>query len=95
MVDEGSFTYILSSLSLKYMDSPKLVTIASQLLAYDRRLGESLRIIPNLPITLGGKTILLDVLVDGLLDLNMLFMHDYVYAMNVVVYTLFQVTYFP
>ena len=45
---------------------------------------------------LGGKSVLVDVIVvQGPLDFNMLLRCDYVYAMNVVVSTLFRVTHFP
>jgi len=46
--------------------------------------------IPQLPITLGGKTVLIDMMVVySHLDFNMLLGHDYVYAMNVVASSLF------
>jgi hypothetical protein len=49
-----------------------------------------------LPILLGGKIVCVDVIVvQGLLDFNMLPGRDYVYAMNVVVSTLFRVMHFP
>ena len=49
-----------------------------------------------MPITLEGKTVCIDVMVvQGPLDFNLLLRHDYVYAMKVVVSTLFRVMYFP
>ena len=55
-----------------------------------------LGILPQLSITLEGKTICIDVqVVQGPLYFNMLLGHDYVYAMKAVVSTLFQVMYFP
>jgi hypothetical protein len=66
------------------------VSATSQLLDFDRRPSEYLGILPQFPITLGGKTILVNmIVVQGPLDFNMLLGHDYVYAMNVVVSTLF------
>jgi hypothetical protein len=92
MVDEGSSTSIISSLTWKALGSPKLLTADSQLLAYDRRPGESMGVLPQLPITLGGKTVLIDMMVvDSPLDFNMLLGRDYVYAMNAVVSSLFRV----
>jgi hypothetical protein len=45
---------------------------------------------------LGGNIVLVDLLVvPGPLDFNFLLGHDYVYAMNVVVSTLFRVMHFP
>ena len=96
MVDEGSSTSIISSLTWKTLGSPKLLTIDSQLFAYDRRPGESMGVLPQFPITLGGKTIFVDMMVVDLpLDFNMLLGHDFFYAMNVVVSSLFQVMCFP
>ena len=47
------------------------------------------------PVTLGGKTVLVDfMLIEVPLDFNMLLGHDYVYAMQAMVSTLFHVMYF-
>ena len=55
-----------------------------------------LGILPQLPITLEGKTVCIDVMiVQGPLDFNLLLGRDYVYAMKVVVFTLFRVIHFP
>jgi hypothetical protein len=78
------------------MGSPKLVLATIQLLDFDRRPSEYLGILPQFPITLGGKNFLVDmIVVDFPLDFNMLLGYDYVYAMNVVVSTLFRVMHFP
>jgi len=51
---------------------------------------------PQLTILLGGKIVHVDVIVvQGPLYFNMLLRHDYVYAMNTVVSTLFWVMHFP
>lgn len=51
---------------------------------------------PNLPIELGDKTILIDVTVmTGPVDYKILLGHDYIYAMNVVVSSLFWVMKLP
>jgi hypothetical protein len=72
------------------------VSATSELLDFDRRPSECLGILPQFPIMLGGKTILVDMLVvSGPLDFNMLLGCDYVYAMNVVVSMLFRVMHFP
>jgi hypothetical protein len=71
------------------------VLATSELLAFDRRPSESLEILPQFPITLGGKTVLVNLLVvPGLLDFDMLLGSDRVYAMNVMVYMLFRVMHF-
>ena len=52
-------------------------------------------IIPQFPISLAGKIVHVDVIVvQGPLDFNILLECDYVYAMNVVVSTLFSVMHF-
>ena len=67
-----------------------------QILAFNRRPTAPLGTLPYLPITLGGKTICIDVMVvQGPLDFNLLLGRDYVYAMKAIMYTLFRVMHFP
>ena len=95
IVDEGSSASILSSSIWKVLGSPELVSSSHELLDFDRRPSEYLGVLPQLRISLGGKTILVDVIVVQCpLDFNMFLGRDYVYAMNVVVSTLFQVMHF-
>ena len=55
-----------------------------------------LGILPQLSITLEGKTVCIDVMVvQGPLYFNLIFGCEYVYAMKFLVCTLFQVIYFP
>ena len=85
----------MSARAWRGMGSPNLVSIASQLLAFDRRTCIALGIIAQTPVTLGGKTVLVDFMViEDPLDFNMLLKRDYVYAIQVVVSTLFHVMYF-
>jgi hypothetical protein len=96
IVDEGASASILSSSVWKVLGSPKIVSASHELLAFDRRPSEYLGVIPQLPISLGGKIVHVDVIVvQGPLDFNMLLGHDYVYVMNFVVSTLFRVMHFP
>jgi hypothetical protein len=96
IMDEGSSTSILSSSVWKVLGSLELVSSSHELLAFDRRPSEYLGVLPQLPILLGGNTVCVDVIVvQGLLYFNMLLVHDYVYAMNVVVSMLFRVMHFP
>ena len=68
----------------------------NHILYFSRRPTASLGILPHLPITLGGKTVCIDVMVvQGPLDFNLLLGHDYVYAMKDVVSMLFRVMNFP
>ena len=96
IVDEGASASILSYLVWKSLGSPEIVTASHELLDFDRSPSEYLGIIPQLFISLGGNNFLVDVIVvQGPLDFNMLIGHDYIYAMNVVVSTLFRVMHFP
>jgi len=78
------------------MVSPQLVSITHHFLDFNRISSEPLGILPQLPITLGGKTVCIDVMVvQGLLDFNLLLGLDCVFSMNVVVSILFRVIHFP
>ena len=77
------------------MGSPSLVLTTSQLQYFDRRTNIALGILPQTPVILSGKTILVDFMViENPLDFNMLLKHDYVYAMQAVVSTVFHAMYF-
>ena len=66
-----------------------------QILDFNRRPTAPLGTLPYFPITLGGKIVCIDVMVvQGPLDFNLLLGRDYVYAMKVVVSTLFRVMHF-
>jgi hypothetical protein len=96
IVDEGASASILSSSVWKVLGSPNLVFASHELLAFDRCPSKYLGVLPQFPISLGGKIVHVDVIVVQVpLDFNMLLGRDYVYAMNVVVSTLFQVMHFP
>jgi hypothetical protein len=72
------------------------VSSSHELLAFDRCPSEYLGVLPQFPISLGGKTVRVDVIVvQGPLDFNMILGRDYVYAMKDVVSTLFRVMHFP
>ena len=95
-MDEGAAVTILSSDVWKALGCPELVSVTNQPVAFDRRPSEPLGVLPQLPISLGGKTVCIDVMVvRGPLDFNLLLGRDYVYAMEVVVSTLFRVMHFP
>ena len=95
IVDEGASVSILSARAWRGMGSPSLVSTASQLLAFDRRTYVALGILAQTPVTLGGKTVLVDFMViEDPLDFNMILGCDYVYAMQDMVSTFFRVMYF-
>ena len=78
------------------MGSPSLLSTASHLLAFDRRTCIALGILAQTPVTLGGKTVLVNFkVIEDPLDFNMLHECDYVYSMKDVVSMLFCVMYFP
>ena len=77
------------------MGSPSLVSTTSQLLEFDRRTYIALGILAQTPVTLGGKTILVDFMViEDPLDFNIILGRDYSYAMQAVVLTFLRVMYF-
>jgi hypothetical protein len=63
IVDEGSSTSILSSSIWKVLGSLELVSSSHEILAFERCTSENLGVLPQLPISLGGKTVLVDVIV--------------------------------
>ena len=93
--DERTSVSFLSTRAWRGMGSPSLVSTASQLLEFNIRISIALGIISQTPVTLGGKTVLVDFMViEDPLDFNMLLGRDYVYAMQAVVSTFFHVMYF-
>jgi hypothetical protein len=96
IVDDGASISILSSTSWKDLGCPQLVSVTQNLLSFNKRTIEHLGILPQLPITLGGKTIYIDVMVvHDPLDFTFLLGRDYVYAMKAIMSTLFRVISFP
>jgi hypothetical protein len=66
------------------------VSTSHEMLAFDIHPSEYFGSLPQLPISIGGNSVLVNVIVvKGLLHFNMLLGCDYVYTMNVVVSTLF------
>jgi hypothetical protein len=72
------------------------VPVIQNLLAFNKRTSQPLGMLPQFPITLGGKNIFIDVMVvRDPLDFSSLLGRDYVYAMKAMVSTLFHVISFP
>ena len=68
----------------------------NQILAFNRRPTAPLGTLPYFPITLGRKTVCIDVMVvQGPLDFNLFLRRDYVYTMKSILSTLFRVMHFP
>jgi hypothetical protein len=96
LIDEGSSVSILSSLAWQALGCPSLAPVTQNLLAFNRRTSQPLGTLPQFPITLGGKTVFIDVMVvQDPLDFSLLLGRDYVYAMKAIVSTLFRVISFP
>jgi hypothetical protein len=83
LIDEGSSISILSSIAWKYLGYPRLVSNTHTLFTFNRRTSHPLGILPRIPVTLGGTTVFVDVIVvQDPLDFNLLLGRDYVYAIN-------------
>ena len=96
IIDEGASVSVLSSTTWQVFGLLLLAPVTQNLLAFNRRTSQPLGILPRLPVTLGGKTVHMDVMVvPGPLDFNMLLGRDYTYAMGALVSSLFHVVCFP
>jgi hypothetical protein len=96
LIDEGSSVSILSSIAWQALGCPPLAPVTQNLLDFNRRTSQPLGTLPQFPVTLGGKTIFIDVMVvQDPLDFSLLLRRDYVYAMKAIVSTLFHVISFP
>jgi hypothetical protein len=66
------------------------------MLAFNRRTSQNLGTLPQFLVTLGGKIVIIDVMVvHNPLDFDLLLGRDYVYSMKAIMSTLFYVIYFP
>jgi hypothetical protein len=96
LIDEGASVSILSSFVWQALGCPQLAPVTQNLLAFNRRTNQPLGTLPRFLITLGGKTVFIDVMVvQDPLDFALLLGRDYVYAMKAIVSTLFHVISFP
>jgi len=96
IIDEGAYVNILSSISWKVLGSPSLFPEMRNLTGFDKGTSRPLGILPNVPITLRGKTVHINVMVvQGPLDYNLLLGRDYIYCMRAIVSSLFRVMCFP
>jgi hypothetical protein len=72
------------------------VPVTHHLWHFNRGPSKPLGILPQLPITLGGKIVCIDVIiVHGPLDFNLLLGQNYAYTIKVSMSTPFQVLHFP
>ena len=95
-MDEGASVSLMPYITWEALGSPQLRLVTQNLLAFDGGACPSLGVLPKFPITLGGKTVYIDVLVTkGVLDFSLLLGRDYIYAMGALVSSLFRVVCFP
>jgi len=86
----------MSISSWKSVGSPKLTESPNTLKDFVGRVFSPLGILKSLPITLEGKNIIVDVeVVDVPLNFNILLVRSWLYAMFVVLSSLFRVNIFP
>lgn len=96
IIDEGASVSILSSIAWKALGSPALLPELRNLSGFDKGTSRPLGILPDVPVTLKGKTVRMNVLVvQGPLDYNLLLGRDYIYCMGAIVSSLFRVMCFP
>jgi hypothetical protein len=92
LIDEGASVSIFSSFAWQALGCPQLAPVTQNLLAFNRRTIQPLGTLPHFPVTLGGKTVIIDVMVVQYpLDFTLLLGWDYVYDMKAIVSTLFRV----
>ena len=96
IVDEGESTCVMSTLVWQNLRSPILQPLSTTLWAYDGHPTKAQGILPHVPITLSGKTTLIDIEVfNAQLDYNLLLGRIYMYAMRAVASTVFCLMMFP
>jgi hypothetical protein len=96
IIDEGASTCIMSKSVWQKLGSPELLPSAITLRAYDGRSAYPEGIFQNVPIELGGKTILIDIeVIEAPLEYNILLGCTYMYAMKAVASSIFRTIMFP
>jgi hypothetical protein len=96
IIDESASTCIMSKTVWQKIGSPELIPSAITLRAYDGQPSSPDGLFQNVPMELGGKTILIDIeVIDAPLDYNILFGCSYMYAMKAVASSIFQTIMFP
>jgi hypothetical protein len=96
IIDEGAATCIMSKTVWKKLGSPELLPSTITLRAYDSRPSSPKGLFQNVPVELGGKTILIDIeVIDAQLDYNIFLGRTYMYAMKAVASSIFRTIMFP
>jgi len=63
IIDEGAFVNIMSAHAWQALGSPQLASMTHNMLAFNKWITHPLGILPSLPVTFGGKTVYIDVMV--------------------------------
>jgi hypothetical protein len=96
VIDEGASTCVMSLNCWKAIGSSSINQSPNTLKAFDGRGFKPFGVLTALPIELEGKTVIVEVeVVDAPLDYNLLLGRSWIYAMSVIVSTLFHVLCFP
>jgi hypothetical protein len=96
IIDEGASTCIMSKSVWQKLGFPELLPSAITLRAYDGRSASPEGIFQNVPIELGGKTVLIDIeVIEAPLEYNILLGRTYMYAMKAVASSIFRTIMFP
>ena len=96
MIDAGTVASMMSLSCSKGLGSLELSQSATMLTYFDGRSFRPYEILPSLKVQLGGKTVAIEVkVVDAPLDYNILLGRNWMYSMQAVASSLFQVVCFP
>jgi hypothetical protein len=96
VVDEGASTCVMSLSYWKGLGSLEIVSLQYMLKAFDGHVFKPHAIVPSFPVTLGGKTVNVEVeVVDAPIDYNLLLGQSWTYAMEAVPSSYFRCIKFP
>ena len=96
VIDEGASTYVMSQAFWLNLGSPTLTLPSNSLKDFDGHTFLPKGYLARFPITLGGKTVTVEVeVVERHLDYNLLLGHSWPYAMNSIVSSVFRLILFP
>jgi hypothetical protein len=96
IIDEGASTCIMSKTVWQKLGSPELLSSAITLRAYDGRSSSPEGLFQNVPVEIGGKTILIDIeVIDAPLEYNILLGRTDMYAMKAVASSVIRTIMFP
>lgn len=95
-MDEGASSYVMSLSCWKGLGSPEIVLSQSMLKAFNGHVFKPHGIVPSFPVTLGGKTVNIEVeVVDAPIDYNLLLGQCWTYATEEVPSSYFRCIKFP